>query len=531
MSSSGRRSWWVIAGVFGLALGLRLLWLGGLEMPGLWDPLHYFMLGENLLDGRGFVIDYVWHFAEHPAAVTHPVDHWLPLPGVLAAGGMALAGRTVSAAILPFAVLGAVQAALAAWFARRIGLATPAQVLAGVGTAFLPPLVLASLHTDTTTPFSVFVMIALITLWLAFEEDGRWLWLSGVASGLALLTRNDAVLLLPTLVVCAVVYGLRGGRLRPVHYVGYVLLFALVMLPWLARNQQVLGNPWPGSIATSAFVRDHEEFYTYATQPTLARYLEWGVGNIVRKWVFELVASLKLMAAESGPLWGTALGGMLAVIAGWGYRRWRGHPDRDDDTLAAVVWWPLVPALTLVLGAWVFYGVVTPFLSQGGSFKKLFLGVLPLLMVGGAGVVCHYLRDNAARWAVVGLAGIMLLPGAFDAVRDDRALNRDYTATVAGISAVLDDLAAGMADELIVMVRDPWTIHYVGGYRTVMVPMEPLPAILDAADEYGVTHLLLPAPRPALQPIYDETQVEPRLQLAAEVPDTGFRIYAVLPPG
>lgn len=530
MADNRRYSWLIMGAVFGLALALRLLLAARVEFPGLWDPLHYAMLGENLLAGRGFTIDYIWHFAGNPVGVTHPIDHWLPLSGVLAAAGMAVGGVNAPAAVLPFAILGAVQALLTVWFARRIGASLPAQLLAGLGVVFLPSLLVAAIHSDTTIPFSVFVMLALAGMWLAFTQDGRWLWLSGAASGLALLTRNDALLLLPTLIVSGVAYGLRGQRVRWPHYAGYLGLFLLVMAPWLARNAATLGQPWPGSVAASAFVTDHEEFYVYSTEIDLQHYLNWGAGNIVRKWGFELVASLKLMAAESGPLFGVLITGLLVVGAGWAWQRRRKRAVPALDRLADRLLGPLLPALVLVLGAWVFYGVVTPFLSQGGSFKKLFLGVLPLLLAGGSALAMELLPSRAARWGLALLAGVMLLPGAFDAARDDMTLNRSYAASVEQIGAVLDELAAELDGELIVMARDPWTIHYLKGYRTVMIPMEDLPAILEAADRYAVTHILLPAPRPALDGVYDGTQPHPRLRLAAEVPQTAFRLFEILPP-
>jgi len=87
-----------------------------------------------------------------------------------------------------------------------------------------------------------------------------------------------------------------------------------------------------------------------------------------------------------------------------------------------------------------------------------------------------------------------------------------------------------MDRELILMTRDPWSVNYLLGYRAVMVPQEDLETILAVADRYGVTHLLLPVPREALEGIYAGTSAHPRLRLAATVPDTIYRIYAVLPP-
>lgn len=51
------------------------------QYPGLYDPKHYYNLARNLAEGRGFVIDHILHYHRRPEAVTHPVDHWMPLPG------------------------------------------------------------------------------------------------------------------------------------------------------------------------------------------------------------------------------------------------------------------------------------------------------------------------------------------------------------------------------------------------------------------------------------------------------------------
>ncbi len=532
-----QRPWAVILLVVGIAALPRLLLIATSAHPGLWDPTHYYLLGRNLYHGRGFVIDYIWHYANDPPAVTHPIDHWMPMSGILAAAGMALGGESVPAALLPFALLGAVQAGLATWLAHRIGLSVPGQVLAGLGTSFIPWLFLSSLHTDTTTPFGVFAFVALAAMWLGLEGNARWLWLSGGCAGLALLTRNDALLLLPTLALSALPFALaRRRRIAWFHYGGFLLAFGLVVAPWLARNQMTLGTPWPGSVAQAAFVRDHEEFYTYATPITLSRYLAWGLPNIVGKWVFELAASLKLMIALAGEFFSVAIGGLL--LAGL-WRLWGGSLGRargrmaespEADGFAPGLLWPVLPALLFLGMAWLFYGIVTPFLSQAGSFKKAYLAVLPFLVVGGAGMVERYVRPKGVLWAVVVLAIISIVPHTFDAVRDDFALNRSYAAHVAAIGRALDDIQAGMERELILMTRHPWSIQLGPGYRAIMVPQDDLETILAVADRYGATHILLPAPREALAGIYDGSASHPRLRLAVEVEGQPERIYAILPP-
>jgi len=212
-----QRGFWPLVIVL-LALAPRLVFWAISEHPGLWDPSEYYNLALSLHEGRGFTLDYIWSFANDPAAVTHPLDHWLPLPGVLAAGGFALFGVSVQAALLPFVLLGALQSLLAYGFALRIGAGRAVAVFAALATAWTPWLFLSSLHTDTTTPFGVWAFGALAAVYLGVHEDGRWLWAAGALGGLAMLTRNDG----PALIAAGALGGLwlawrRGTYPRPRH--------------------------------------------------------------------------------------------------------------------------------------------------------------------------------------------------------------------------------------------------------------------------------------------------------------------------
>ena len=215
-----------------LALAPRLVFVAISEHPGLWDPTEYYLLAANLHDGRGFTLDHIWSFANDPVAVTHPLDHWLPLPGIVAAGSFALFGVSVPAALLPFALLGAVQSLLVYAFAWRIGASHNVQVFAALATAWLPWLFLSSLHTDTTTLFGVLGFGSMAAVYLGVREDGRWLWAAGLLAGLAALTRNDGVMLVPAGFLAAGWLVWRGDpRPRWLHVLGAGIAFGLVLLP------------------------------------------------------------------------------------------------------------------------------------------------------------------------------------------------------------------------------------------------------------------------------------------------------------
>jgi 4-amino-4-deoxy-L-arabinose transferase-like glycosyltransferase len=522
MRLASSRWFWPVMIVI-LALVPRLVFWAISDHPGLWDPTEYYSLAVNLHDGRGFTLDYIWSFADHPAAVTHPLDHWLPLPGILAAGSFAVLGVSVQAALLPFVLLGAVQSLLVYAFAGRIGLSRSVQVFAALATAWMPWLFLSSLHTDTTTLFGVLGFGGLAAIVLGMTADGRWLALAGVLIGLAILTRNDGVMLIPA----GVSGGLwlrwrRGYAVRWRYVVIAGICVVVVVLPWLIRNQSVLGTPWPGSTARSMFVTDHEDFYAYSKAITLQTYLDQGLIAIAKKILFEMAAAIKLMLTLEESIFPVAiLAGLLEMI-------WRRARSRDDSRPDLA---PYVPALCFIILTYGAYTVLMPYLSQGGSFKKAYLAMMPFLLIIGAQAVERHVHPRSAYRAVIAITLVLLLANAVELTRADFKTNNTQLAIFKDVKVTLDELQKTDDREVIVMTRDPWSLNYVTGYRAVMVPNEPLDVILDVADRYGVTYLLAPVPREAINQIDRGEVTNPRFQRVAEFPKYRLHLYRILPAG
>jgi len=521
-----RAGFWPVA-IAILALAPRLVFVAISEHPGLWDPTEYYLLAANLHDGRGFTLDHIWSFANDPVAVTHPLDHWLPLPGIVAAGSFALFGVSVPAALLPFALLGAVQSLLVYAFARRIGASHNVQVFAALATAWLPWLFLSSLHTDTTTLFGVLGFGSMAAVYLGVREDGRWLWAAGLLAGLAALTRNDGVMLVPAGILAAGWLVWRGDpRPRWLHVLGAGIAFGLVLLPWIARNQSELGTYWPGSAVRTMFVTDHEDFYAYSKDISLETYLDQGLPAILGKIAFELAASVKLMVTLVELIFPVAILGGLWEAWRTRHRLPEPGPENFPGQFEVAPYAGGLAFIVLTFGA---YGVLMPYLSQGGSFKKAYLAMVPFLLILGARAAERYVRPQSAFRAMCGLTLALLLAGAVELTRADFKLNNDQRAIYQDIGAELDRLAAGDDREIIVMTRDPWSIAFVTGYRAVMVPNEPLDVILEAADRYGVTYLLAPVPREAINAIDRGEVSSPRLARVAEFPEHGLHLYRIVP--
>jgi hypothetical protein len=90
----GRREAWLTAGaVIGLAVLVRAIVAARLPFPVPEDTAYYAGVARNLVEGRGLVSDALWSYQTAPLEVPRAAfEVWLPLPSLLAAPLIALAG-------------------------------------------------------------------------------------------------------------------------------------------------------------------------------------------------------------------------------------------------------------------------------------------------------------------------------------------------------------------------------------------------------------------------------------------------------
>ena len=238
-------SWWprwrfekLLAGYCGLTLVAALAW--ALAPPTAWDGLVYHLTGPRLYLAAG--------------RIGHPLD--LPYLGfpqlveMLFAWGMGLAGERAAAMVHWFyglmATLSLVTAGrrwlgdVGGWLAAAVLLSAPSiAMLAGWPYVDLALLLYATL-----------AFLSLAHFCAGGPQSRRWLFLSGVFTGLALSTKYTALALLPALGSALLAarllnLGPRIRNLRPA--ICSLLLLCGVALavwsPWLLKNLLLTGNP------------------------------------------------------------------------------------------------------------------------------------------------------------------------------------------------------------------------------------------------------------------------------------------------
>lgn len=458
------------------------------------DIAEYYATAKNLAEGRGFVIDYVWNFWNHPAGIpAFSNDWWMPLTSILSAIGMLIGGVSYTSAqntmVVVTSVLPLVVYLLGRelWDSRAVGL---------VGALLATTYHLFMDQVSAPLSHAPYVVLASLALWLivrSMRDPRSWKW-AGAAIGLAHLARSDSVVLFGALAAAALV-----ARPRPPWRALLLapLAWAAVMSPWWIHNLVVLGTPQPGGSLRAAFLPSYEHWYSLPESVTPERWLANGWGPVLA--LKRQISQVNLETAATGLVSGAA-----DRTGAWN------HPP-----LVALLWlsWlgllttfrrRFVPFWTLWALVWIFYSLV--FTAVGAeSFRTGMYSVYPtLVLCAAAGLLL------LARWAsrllpagepareklaaaLVLSAAIWLVAGHYryaraSMINKGAAIDEMFAAYTALRTRILEPL--GLQDAVI-MSREVHELNAISGVKGVMIPLEPEPVIREVARRYGATHILL----------------------------------------
>ncbi len=501
-------------------LAFRLLLLPLVRNPGINDPAHYFNLGRRLTQGQGFTIDYVWHYSRMPVEIVHATDHWLPVTGVAAAIGMAVGGVNVQAALALFVLAGSLTPLLAYLATRQIGQTSACALMAAALAAFLPEFVWNSLRTDTTILNQVLIVSALLLFNHAIERKSRLgIALSGALFGLAYLTRNDAIALVAVLLAYMLLAGVKGwASARRSDLALFFAAFALSIAPWLLRNIFEIGMLGSPQTVRMPFMVEPTDLYAYGIPIDLASLLQrQSPAQLLEKRIFELGAALKQMAvALQVPLVFLAPAG-----AAWLY------VNNCKKMLLG-----LAPIFVWIAAILIVYPILMPIHNQGGSFKKLFISMLPLLIPLGAIALDKLIQRRALRVALLLASLVWLAASSYDLARRETAAADTFYGSMQTLADALAELPDVTGDgEIRLMSQNPYVLS-VFGYSSVVTPLASREDTLALARQFEIDYLQMPSARPALDPLYLGKETDSRFQLAAHLADAGaipFELYRLAP--
>jgi hypothetical protein len=317
-----------VLAVVAIALGVRIWTAAQIPFPRPEDTAYYVGVARNLLEGRGLVSDALWSFGTPPLEVPRAAfEVWLPLPTFLAAIPMAILGSTFAAAQVSSVLLGSVIPVLSWWLARDVaierglpdGRRRVVALGAGLTAAVYLPLVLHAALPDSTTPFAVLALLSLILMArllgrpAAAALDARLIGL-GILLGLTAWTRNELLWLAGTWVLLVLVAPEMDGRSRLRHIGVAAVVSLLIFTPWMARNWAAFGSPLPGQAASNALSLTGRDIFAWNDPPTLARYLDAGVGTLIGLRVTGVLHNLSNVLLFLGvPISAIGIAGLVGI--------------------------------------------------------------------------------------------------------------------------------------------------------------------------------------------------------------------------
>jgi hypothetical protein len=501
----------IIIIVFLTALIIRLLLAIKSCHPGHGDSSFYFTLAQNIVNGRGFVIDYIWQYLTIPADITHnAIEFWMPLSSVIMAAAMAIGGKSLFVALIPGIISGMLIPVIVYSWSRNFSDSRFVQIGSAGLTLFLPTLVAFSIITDSTVYYVLFVSVALLFMAKAQQKPVFYL-CSAAFIGLAHLTRQDSILLLPVLLLM-IFFGSHRTTAKLRWFFLALIVYVAVFSPVWISNFKQFGAPLSPGPSKAMFVTNHEDLYSYGKDLSWHGYLRWGINNMIGSRAKAAADNIKILYdSASGPILILALTGLIGLFYSGEWRnRWRLYLP------------PILYALVLIF----FYSIIVPFNAEGGAFHRSVLSICPFLIIMAVDFVYSQFSSKKTAVVLIWLIGFYLL--GYSSMLSVNLVKKHNL-----LSAQMNELKTVLKQhivegrETVVMTRNPWEVHYSTGLKTLQIPNNDSDTIYKVAKRFGADFLILPGQRPALDCLLNDSCFDSRFRKLTGIPNTNMTLFRI----
>ncbi|MDP9483097.1 MAG: glycosyltransferase family 39 protein, partial [Chloroflexota bacterium] len=408
-----------------------------------------------------------------------------PLASLVQVPFLAILGPTAWASALPFALIGSLAAPMTWAFATEAGARRDVAVGAGLLIA-VPAAVVFMAQPDN---FSLYQPIVLGALWLgarALKGDARAFVAAGALVGLAMLARNDGILVGAALGLLFLWDRYRAWRTaRPAvlswwSAIASLGLFVLVMAPWWARQLAVFGSISPSSASGRIlWIRSLAEMNSIEGHPTLSTFLGQGLGPLVSSRLVGLAqAVISFVVLVAGVVLAP-----LIVVGAWLRRR-------------SVDFAPFYVYATLLFA---FSALISAVHVPNGTFIHSAVALAPHASILALEAVVWLVAwvairrrgwdaAEASRVFVGAAVALTMLVGVGFSFATRAAWAEERAIKVAVGTALAQ---AGAAPSEVVMSLDTGGVRYWTGHPGVVAPDDPIATVERVAQAYGARWLLV----------------------------------------
>lgn len=491
------------------------------QAPGYTDADYYYATALRIVNGRGMTEPFLWHYLGDFPSLVHPShSFWMPLSTWLAAGGMAAAGVTSFwAAKWPFLIFAGLVPVLTAKLTWELTEQQFSSRLAGWLACFsgfyLPYLAV----TDSFSP--VMALGAVYFVLILKEHDFSTALGLGLTCGAIHLARAEGLIWIG--LAGAVLGWQREGRTRSL--LGLLAGYIFLVGPWMIRNYLVFDSLLGKAGVQTIWLTEYNQLFAYpANQINFQTWWNQGWMEIIRDrwWALKINTQTAFVVQGQIFLWPLLI---------WGSRKlWFNKTVRA----AAVGWLGLVGVMTVLFP---FPGARGSFFHGGAVLQPLIWG---LSAVGLTELIEWGRRQrswNAQQARAVLGAGLVVISGLLtlfiiqDRVVGENLSNPDWNLAEGRYLAVEEELVEiGAQESAAVMVNNPPGYYAANGRKAAAVPSGGLASVLQAAEDYQVSYLLLDENfPPQLENYYLEP--ESRSGLMYKGSQAGIRIYQIAGSG
>ncbi len=449
-----------------------------------YDSANYAAVADNIVKGRGFSVDFVLNYFVKYPSISHPEDRRVSISSLFIAGIFLVLGKGAFAAKLLNIFLGTVSIPLSTYLLAS-SLSSPRSValLAGLSTIFIHNLSEQTYTALADLLFAQFFLAFVVSLLKSSTRPG-WNYAAGLWAGLAVLTKTQGMILLPIWLIYPIA---AGGGIRSIghrHFLGSLGLCLCVMLPLLARNFLLFGDPLFTTIKYNAA---YDELFDTQT-------LAWEERVLKVYW-----------DAPPPDYSGQIFAGRFSENLGKVFRQLRQAAHLIGNWFLLIpLFYFFMPAArkqrALVAGLIVYTLIISVFFAFHQRYE---IPLIPVLVALAWGLL-YDLIDSVSQAALLRTAALKPFTspvwiGIFLAVFFLFAYRHDLTGFREELSLrphpfqeSLIDIAKWARDNLprsaVVMTHDPPLFNFYSGLKCIQIPYDSQEAVRKVARHYGVTH-------------------------------------------
>lgn len=235
------------------------------------DGAYYHIMAGQLEKGAGFTEPFIWHFLSDYNNLEHPMDYWMPLGIVFFFLARLCAG--VAGEIWLNFVVWSILSVLVFIEVKKITNSFLNAAFAYCTMLFCGRYLFYLLTTDNMAFYALFGFFLFKQLG---SKKSRW-YFTAVISALVALTRIEGFLIA---LFCGLCEFYRCRRITA--FAGYLIILSIALSPWMIRNYQTLGHPWPSN-SKALFLRQYDDMFRRNATLTLDNYLSLGSKKILEQ--------------------------------------------------------------------------------------------------------------------------------------------------------------------------------------------------------------------------------------------------------